>query len=156
MSKVPKNWNSELLKWSKWQFLELQNDKNWFHVKSGWQKNPENSTFCIPNKAALKLATLKVNSKHFEHVWQIHPNFAGQVKICDPPRDTNNIRPLWIWQDARSFFDPTHFFLHLIFPSLLPTVLHKTLFCKKPRREPNSCSRSTFASRPSVLFFVGN
>ena len=29
---------SELLKWSKWQFLWLQSDQNWIHVKTEWQK----------------------------------------------------------------------------------------------------------------------
>ena len=28
--------NSYLLKWSKWQFRGLQNDQNWFHIKSGY------------------------------------------------------------------------------------------------------------------------
>ena len=36
----PKIQNSEVLKWSKWQFLGLQNDPNWFHVKSKRQINP--------------------------------------------------------------------------------------------------------------------
>ena len=31
---------SNLLKWSKFQFFRLQNDKNWFHVKCEWQWNP--------------------------------------------------------------------------------------------------------------------
>ena len=44
--------NSEVLKWSKWQLLGFQNDQNWFHAKSKWQKNPEISTLCIPNLAA--------------------------------------------------------------------------------------------------------
>ena len=39
--------NSELFIWSKWQFWELHNDQNWFHVKSEWQKNPEIFTLCI-------------------------------------------------------------------------------------------------------------
>ena len=43
---------SKILKRSKWQFFELQNDKNWFHVNSEWQKNPENSTLCFPYWAA--------------------------------------------------------------------------------------------------------
>ena len=47
--KFPKIQNSYLLKWSKWLFLGLYNDLNWFHVKSEWQKNPEISTLCIPN-----------------------------------------------------------------------------------------------------------
>ena len=37
--KYPQIQNSELFMWSKWQFLELQNDQNWFHVKFEWQKN---------------------------------------------------------------------------------------------------------------------
>ena len=32
-----------------WQFLGLQNDQTWFHVKSEWQKNLVISTLCIPN-----------------------------------------------------------------------------------------------------------
>ena len=36
--KFPKNQNSELLKWSKKQFLGLLSDQNWFHAKSEWQK----------------------------------------------------------------------------------------------------------------------
>ena len=49
MSKIATIQNSELLKWSKWQFLGLQNDQNLFYVKSEWQKSPEISTLCIPN-----------------------------------------------------------------------------------------------------------
>ena len=37
--KFPNIQNSELLKWSKWQFLGLLNNQNWFHVKSKWQNN---------------------------------------------------------------------------------------------------------------------
>ena len=44
--KYPKIKNSELQKWSRWQFFGLQNDQNLFHVKSEWQKNPETSTLC--------------------------------------------------------------------------------------------------------------
>ena len=33
MSRISKKSNSELLKWSKWQFFGLQYDENWFHVK---------------------------------------------------------------------------------------------------------------------------
>ena len=47
--KLPIMQNEELLKRSKLQFLVLQNYQNWFHVKSGWHKNPEISTLCIPN-----------------------------------------------------------------------------------------------------------
>ena len=50
--KFPKIQNSELLKWSKGQFLGFQNGQNWFHVESEWQKNHEISTLCIPNHAA--------------------------------------------------------------------------------------------------------
>ena len=35
----PNNQKSERLKWSKWQFLRLQNSQNWIHIKSEWQKN---------------------------------------------------------------------------------------------------------------------
>ena len=52
MSKIATIQNSELLKWSKWQFLGLQNDQNLFYVKSEWQKSPEISTLCIRNLAA--------------------------------------------------------------------------------------------------------
>ena len=47
--KIPEIQNSELLKWSKGKFFGLQNDQNWFHVQSDWQKNPEISTLYIPN-----------------------------------------------------------------------------------------------------------
>ena len=40
--------NSELLKWSKLQILGLQNNQNWFHVKSKWQKNPANFQLGCP------------------------------------------------------------------------------------------------------------
>ena len=36
--------NSEPLNVLKWQFYNIKNLKNWFHVKSDWQKNPEIST----------------------------------------------------------------------------------------------------------------
>ena len=48
-AKLPKMQNSEMLKSSKWQFLELQNNQNWFHVKSVWRKIPKISTLCSWN-----------------------------------------------------------------------------------------------------------
>ena len=46
------------------QFLRLQNRQNWFHVKSKWQKNPEFSTLCIPNRAAQVCNCLE--NSHFQ------------------------------------------------------------------------------------------
>ena len=44
MLKIAKNSKFRAAKMSKWQFLGLQIDQNWFHVKSDWQKNLEIST----------------------------------------------------------------------------------------------------------------
>ena len=56
-SKVPKIQTSEILKWSKWQFLVLPNDQNWFHVKSEWPKNPEICILCIPRSVTYSKST---------------------------------------------------------------------------------------------------
>ena len=37
--KFPNTYSKLMLhEWSKWQFVGHQNDRNWFHVKSEWQK----------------------------------------------------------------------------------------------------------------------
>ena len=52
--------NSELLKWSKWKSLGVQNDQTWFRVKSEWQNYPEISILCISNQAAKVCKPLRI------------------------------------------------------------------------------------------------
>ena len=76
MSKFPKILNWELLKCSKWQFLGLQNDQNWFHVKSEWQKNHAISTLCIPK------VPIRLQRSVFAEIFHFRQSMKNICRLC--------------------------------------------------------------------------
>ena len=92
--------NSDLQKWSKWQFWGLQFDQNWFHVKYEWQINHEISTLC-----SLTFRVRQGLQKYLIHeiFWKIESEI-----LCLFQRRFSGSR--MIWRMAGTVIPNTNFF----------------------------------------------
>ena len=115
MSKNPKNGKFRATQMVKWTVFGLQNDQNWFHVKSEWQKNHAISTLCIPK------VPIRLQRSVFAEIFHFRQSMKNICRLCThlklifyQSRETIGLAPDILHQN-KNFIGKSYFFKKKIY-----------------------------------------